>query len=114
MENTQSPHPVSPSAVGQNTNIPNMSRYSLPEGSPVIHNVNNVHIQELDVLPRQAVIPPPQFGYSWIPSDVYNYRPSFNYCYDPYYNPYSNYCPSAYPRYAPRYYNRCYGPNYRY
>ena len=31
MENTQSPHPVSPSAVGQNTNIPNMSRYSLPE-----------------------------------------------------------------------------------
>ncbi len=112
MENTNSPHPVSPSSVSQNTQVPNMSRYARPEANAIIQNVNNFHVAE--ALPRQTIIPPPQFGYSWIPSDVYNYRPSFNYCYDPYYNPYTNFCPSQYPVYAPGYYNHCFRPNYRY
>lgn len=105
----------------QQSNTPNTS-IRLPPGpstetASMIQNINNVHLPR-EVLPRveercQTIIPPPQFGYSWIPSDVYNYRPSFRYEYD---------CPvrPSYPVYAPVYrnfnqpYPYCGNPYYQY
>jgi hypothetical protein len=87
---------------------------STPETAAVIQNINNVHVQREapHVETRcQTIIPPPQFGYTWIPSDVYNYRPSFRYQYD--YQP-------SYPIYAPVYrsalppYPQCGNPYYQY
>lgn len=85
---------------------------STPETAAVIQNINQVQIQqETPHIEKrcQTILPPPQFGYTWIPSDVYNYRPSFRYEYD--------YCSPSYPIYAPVYrapYPQCGNPYYQY